>query len=115
MLIIFIFMWVRWSLPRFRFDQLMQLAWRAMIPISLALVLVTAVVIYLAGPISDVYKRERRLDGFMALAMLIANVILLAATMIISRLLPVIDTNKRMRIAESRFTHTPLPAGVSNN
>jgi NADH-quinone oxidoreductase subunit H len=114
-LIIFIFMWVRWSLPRFRFDQLMQLAWRAMIPISLALVLVTAVVIYMAGPISDVYKRDRRLDGFMAIAMLIANVILLAATMIISRLLPATDTNKKMRIGHSRFTKTALPAGVSTN
>src|SRR5205814_1450540 len=42
MFIIFIFMWTRWSLPRFRFDQLMHLAWRAMIPIALAIVLVNA-------------------------------------------------------------------------
>jgi NADH-quinone oxidoreductase subunit H len=39
--IIFIFMWVRWSLPRFRFDQLMMLAWRALIPMSLALLMMT--------------------------------------------------------------------------
>ena len=32
LLIIFVFMWVRWSLPRFRFDQLMMLAWRATDP-----------------------------------------------------------------------------------
>ncbi len=46
MVIIFVFMWVRWSLPRFRFDQLMMLAWRALIPISLALLLMTALIIY---------------------------------------------------------------------
>ena len=44
-MIIFVFMWVRWSLPRFRFDQLMMLAWRALIPISLALLMVTGVVL----------------------------------------------------------------------
>jgi NADH-quinone oxidoreductase subunit H len=47
--IIFIFMWVRWSLPRFRFDQIMNLAWRALIPISLTLLMVTAIVVWWWG------------------------------------------------------------------
>ncbi|MCH2143607.1 MAG: NADH-quinone oxidoreductase subunit NuoH [Phycisphaerales bacterium] len=38
---------VRWTLPRFRFDQLMKLAWEGMIPASLLVVLVTSVWIYL--------------------------------------------------------------------
>ena len=42
-------MWVRWSLPRFRFDQLMGLAWRALIPMSLVMLLVTCVVVYFFG------------------------------------------------------------------
>jgi NADH-quinone oxidoreductase subunit H len=36
-------MWVRWMLPRFRYDQLMDLGWRRFIPLALANILVTAV------------------------------------------------------------------------
>jgi len=41
------FIWVRWSLPRFRYDQLMRLGWKNMIPLSFANILVTALVILL--------------------------------------------------------------------
>ena len=39
---IFFFMWIRWTLPRFRYDQLMHLGWRIMIPLSIVNVLLTA-------------------------------------------------------------------------
>jgi NADH-quinone oxidoreductase subunit H len=42
-----IFVWVRWTLPRFRFDQLMMLAWRNLIPLGLVNLLITAGVLYL--------------------------------------------------------------------
>jgi NADH-quinone oxidoreductase subunit H len=32
---LFFFIWVRWSLPRFRYDQLMSLGWKVMFPLSL--------------------------------------------------------------------------------
>src|SRR5687768_11115941 len=105
--IIFIFMWVRWSLPRFRFDQIMQLAWRALIPISLALLMVTATVVYLWR---DNPRAHMRVSGTMALALLVANVVLVAGTMILSRLVPAApDTNRKIRLPNSRFQRTPVP------
>jgi NADH-quinone oxidoreductase subunit H len=42
---IFIFMWVRWTIPRFRYDQLMHLGWKVLIPIALVNMFVTGAVI----------------------------------------------------------------------
>ncbi|XAM00254.1 NADH-quinone oxidoreductase subunit H [Phycisphaeraceae bacterium D3-23] len=39
--LLFVMMWVRWTLPRLRFDQLMKLAWRGMIPLMIVMLLVT--------------------------------------------------------------------------
>jgi len=40
---IFFFMWVRWTIPRFRYDQLMNLGWKMLIPLSILNVLLTGV------------------------------------------------------------------------
>lgn len=42
---IFLFMWIRWTIPRFRYDQLMHLGWRILIPLALVNMLVTGGVI----------------------------------------------------------------------
>ncbi len=44
---LFVFQWVRWTVPRFRYDQLMDLGWKVMLPIALANVIATGIVILL--------------------------------------------------------------------
>lgn len=42
---LWIFIWVRWTLPRFRYDQLMDLGWRTMLPWALGNTVITAIVV----------------------------------------------------------------------
>lgn len=46
---IFVFMWIRWTIPRFRYDQLMNLGWKILIPLSLINLIVTGVLMLATG------------------------------------------------------------------
>lgn len=45
-LFVIMIIWVRWMLPRFRYDQLMDLGWRRFVPLALANIMVTALVLW---------------------------------------------------------------------
>ena len=42
---IFFFMWIRWTIPRFRYDQLMNLGWKILIPLSIFNIIITGIVL----------------------------------------------------------------------
>jgi NADH-quinone oxidoreductase subunit H len=44
--VLWFFIWVRWTLPRFRYDQLMDLGWKVVLPLALANLFVTGLVLY---------------------------------------------------------------------
>ena len=44
-LLLFLFIWVRWSFPRFRYDQLMRLGWKVFLPLSILNILITGALI----------------------------------------------------------------------
>jgi len=47
--LIFVLMWVRSTLPRFRYDQLMRFGWKVMLPLALANIFITAIVMVVIG------------------------------------------------------------------
>jgi len=87
-LLIFLAMLIRWTLPRFRFDQLMRLAWEGMIPTSLLLVLIVSIYMYLGW------------NAYLWTGSIIALVIMV----IMRPLLPTNSSNEKMELLGSRFS-----------
>ena len=46
---IFVFMWIRWTIPRFRYDQLMNLGWKILIPLSIINLIATGFLMWATG------------------------------------------------------------------
>jgi NADH-quinone oxidoreductase subunit H len=92
-LLVSFMMVIRWTIPRLRYDQIMSNAWQAVIPLSLALVVVVSILIYF------------NLTAWWHL--LLANLGLAAALLAFSPLLPKSTANNRIPLYGSRFS--PMP------
>jgi NADH-quinone oxidoreductase subunit H len=88
-LLVCFMMVIRWTLPRMRFDQVMMMAWQAIIPLSLILVVVTSVLVYF---------------GLTTLPpLLAANAVVALALVAIYPWLPQYHPNRRIPLYGSRF------------
>ena len=91
--IVFLGMVVRWSIPRLRYDQVMMVAWQGLIPLSLGLVLVNSVLVYF--------------NMATLVPLLLGNVALAIVTLAFAPLLKQSTVNRRVPLYGSRFS--PMP------
>ncbi len=91
--LIFFMVVIRWTLPRLRYDQVMMMAWQAVIPLSMVVLVLTATMVYF--------------DLRGALPMFIANAVLFGIFMAIQSKLHTFKPNRRIQLYGSRFS--PMP------
>ena len=89
--LLFVQMWVRWTLPRFRYDQLMKLAWRGLIPLMIVMLVIVGVMTSMG------------LDKWWMFALV--NIVVAIAAAVIGPMLPSgPPINRKVQLAGSRFS-----------
>ena len=111
---LFFFMWIRWTLPRFRYDQLMSLGWKVLLPMTLAYIMI------IAGAVLGLDMARVPRDWHFALSMFALNaVIMVLVFWVLDRGRIVSPASSRIRSAElerlrtlsRRSALTPREAG----
>lgn len=86
-------MLIRWTIPRIRYDQVLKLCWQSLIPLSIAIVVATSVMVFMG------WRAWYELLGM--------NIVLTVLAYVFLPMLPKTDVNRRVPMAGSRFN--PLP------